>query len=123
MSSFSVGTCHSRVNGISASSPASLRSASQYEAPGISVITIISRMTSGYDIRRRRCRGFGRPAAGAVTTGRPNTASSPAGGALPATVTVPRRNRRPQARTTTVPAGVPVTGNSAARLASTTAGR
>ncbi len=33
---FSVGTCHSRVNGMSASSPASRASASQYDASGIS---------------------------------------------------------------------------------------
>ena len=159
-----VGTCHSRVNGMSASSPATLRRASPYDASGISVIASISRMTSGYDIRRRRCRGFSRPsaaaastaasitpsprcrssspsrtrsgshasastvpslrtAAGAVTTGQQNTASSPADGALPATVTVSPRNRRPEARTATVPAGAPVTGNSAIRLASTTAGR
>ena len=44
---FSVGTCQSRVNGMSASSPASRRRASQYEASGIRAIAIISRMTSG----------------------------------------------------------------------------
>ena len=47
VTTFPVGTCHSRVNGMSASSPATPRSASQYEASGISVIAIISRMTSG----------------------------------------------------------------------------
>jgi len=44
---FSVGTCHSRANGTSASSPASLPRASQYDASGIRVIASISRMTSG----------------------------------------------------------------------------
>ena len=47
VTTFPVGTCHSRANGMSASSPASRASASQYEASGISVIAIISRMTSG----------------------------------------------------------------------------
>jgi hypothetical protein len=47
VTTFSVGTCHCRANGMSASSPASLVSASQYEASGISAIPIISRMTSG----------------------------------------------------------------------------
>ena len=41
---------------MSASSPARRASASRYEASGISVIAIISRMTSGYDMIRRRCR-------------------------------------------------------------------
>jgi hypothetical protein len=44
---FDVGMCHSRVNGTSASSPASLASASPYGPPGLRVIAIISRMTSG----------------------------------------------------------------------------
>ena len=65
---FSVGTCHSSANGTSASSPASRASASQYDASGISVIAIISRMTSGYDISRRRCRFFSRPFAIAAAT-------------------------------------------------------
>jgi len=47
VTTFSVGTCHSRVNGMSASSPATPRSASRYAASGISVIAIISRMTRG----------------------------------------------------------------------------
>ena len=47
VTTFSVGTCHSRANGMSASSPARRASASRYEASGISVIAIISRMTSG----------------------------------------------------------------------------
>ena len=64
-----------------------------------------------------------RTAAGAVTTGRQNTASSPAAGAVPPAVTVPPPQiSRSAARTTTVPAGVPVTGDSGARLASTTSG-
>ena len=53
---------------MSASSPARLASASRYEAPGISVIAIISRMTSGYDMIRRRCRSFSRPSAIAAPT-------------------------------------------------------
>ena len=61
VTTFPVGTCHSRANGMSASSPASRASASQYDASGISVIAIISRMTSGYDMIRRRCRGLSRP--------------------------------------------------------------
>ena len=47
VTTFPVGTCHSRRNGMSASSPARRASASQYEASGISVIAITSRMTSG----------------------------------------------------------------------------
>ena len=47
VTTFSVGTCHSRANGMSASSPASRASASQYDATGISVIAITSRITSG----------------------------------------------------------------------------
>jgi hypothetical protein len=39
---FSLGTCHSRANGTSASSPARRASDSQYEAPGIRVIAIAS---------------------------------------------------------------------------------
>ena len=45
---------------------------------------------------------------GTITTGRQNTASSPADGtASPAVTVSPPRTRRPAARTTTVPAGVP----------------
>ena len=114
---------------MSASSPASRASASQYDASGISPVASISRMTSGYDMIRRRCRGLSRPCAtaastaasiapsprwassspsrtrsgshasastvpsrrmiaGAVTTGRQNTAGSPAPGTLPSAVTV-----------------------------------
>ena len=121
VTTFSVGTCHSRANGMSASRPASRASDSQYEASGIRAIATSSRMTSGYDMIRRRCRRFSRPccsaaatissitpsprwrssspsrtksgshpsalivpslrgSAGAVTTGRQNTASSPADG-------------------------------------------
>jgi len=47
VTTFPVGTCHSRANGMSASSPASLANASQYVPPGLRVIAIISRMTSG----------------------------------------------------------------------------
>ena len=47
VTTFPVGTCQSRANGMSASSPASLASASQYVPPGLRVIAIISRMTSG----------------------------------------------------------------------------
>ncbi len=65
---FSVGTCHSRADGTSASSPASLASDSQYEASGVRAIAIISRMTSGYDISRRRCRFFSRPRSSAAAT-------------------------------------------------------
>ena len=150
---------------MSASSPASRASDSQYDASGIRVIAIISRMTSGYDMIRRRCRFFSRPCssaavtissitpsprwrssspsrtksgshppartlpslrgtAGAVTTGRQNTASSPRAGTAPAgTAVFPPCTRRSAALTTTVPAGVPATGDSAVRLASTTAGR
>ncbi len=61
VTTFPVGTCHSRMNGMSASSPARRASASQYDASGIRAIAIISRMTSGYDMIRRRCRGFSRP--------------------------------------------------------------
>ncbi len=127
---FPVGTCQSRANGTSASSPASRASASPYDPSGISVIASISRMTSGYDMIRRRCRCLSRPCssaaavissitpsprcrssspsrtksgshppastepslrttAGAVTTGRQNTASSPADGAESPAVTVP----------------------------------
>jgi hypothetical protein len=98
--------------------------------PGIRVIAIISRMTSGYDMIRRRCLLFSRPCssaaatissitpsprwrssspsrtksgshppastvpslpttAGAITTGRQNTASSPLTGTAPAATTVP----------------------------------
>ena len=101
-----------------------------YDPSGISVIASISRMTSGYDMIRRRCRCLSRPCssaaavissitpsprcrssspsrtksgshppastepslrttAGAVTTGRQNTASSPADGAESPAVTVP----------------------------------
>ena len=147
---------------MSASSPATLRSASPYEAPGISVIAIISRRPA----ERQQAAALPRfqppfrdrrvhrrldhliapmplqlaqahqvrqpPSAGTVPSGAPrpgpsprrkNTRHWPADGALPATVTVPPLNRRPEARTTTVPAGVPVTGNSAVRLASITQGR
>ena len=165
VTTFPVGTCQSRANGMSASSPASLASASQYVPPGLRVIAIISRMTSGQDMIRRRCRGFSLPAAiaastaasitpsprwrssspsrtrsgshpsastvpsrrttaGTVTTGRQNTASSPAAGAAsPAAVTVPPRTRRPAARSTTLPAGVPASADAAVRVASTTSGR
>ena len=161
---FSVGTCHSRANGMSASSPASLASDSQYEASGVRVIASISRMTSGYDMIRRRCRLFSRPfsnpastiasitpsprwrssspsrtksgsqpsastlpslrtTAGAVTTGRQNTASSPADGtAFPAVTVPPPRTCRSAARTTIVPAGVHATGDPDVRLASATSG-
>ena len=129
VTTFPVGMCHSRMNGMSASSPAMRARASRYDASGIRAIAIISRMTSGYDMIRRRCRGFSRPAAiasptaasitpsprwrssspsrtrsgshasastvpsrrttaGAVTTGRQNTASSPAAGTASPTMTV-----------------------------------
>jgi hypothetical protein len=65
---FPVGTCQARANGTSASSPASRASASQYDAPGIRVIASISRMTSGYDMIRRRCRCFSRPCSCAAAT-------------------------------------------------------
>jgi hypothetical protein len=65
---FSVGTCQDMANGTSASSPATRASASQYEASGISVIASISRMTSGYDMIRRRCRCRSRPASSAADT-------------------------------------------------------
>ena len=68
VTTFSVGTCHSRANGTSASSPASRASASQYEASGIRVIASISRMTSGYDMIRRRCRFLSRPCSSAAAT-------------------------------------------------------
>ena len=165
VTTFSVGTCHSRANGTSASTPASLASDSQYEASGIRAIASISRMTSGYDMIRRRCRLLSRPSssaastiasmtpsprwrssspsrtksgshpsastvpsrritAGAVTTGRQNTASSPGRGAQPpATMVPPPRNHRSAARTTTVPAGVPGTGDPSGRIASTTEDR
>ena len=61
--------------------------------------------------------------AGAVTTGRQNTASSPVDGRSSPAVTAPPRTRRPAARTTTVPAGVPATRDSAVRLATATSGR
>ncbi len=160
-----VGTCHSRANGTSASSPARRASDSQYDPSGVRVIAIISRMTSGYDMIRRRCRFLSRPfaiaasaiasitpsprcrssspsrtksgshppastrpsrrtTAGAVTTGRQNTASSPADGtASPAVTVSPPRTRRPAARTTTVPAGVPASRDTDVRLASATSGR
>ena len=60
-----VGTCHSRANGTSASSPAS---DSQYEASGIKAIAIISRMTSGYDMIRRRFRFLSWPCSSAAST-------------------------------------------------------
>ena len=44
---FPAGTCQSRVNGTSASSPASTRAASEYDAPGSSVIAMTRRMTRG----------------------------------------------------------------------------
>ncbi len=65
---FSVGTCQDRANGTSASSPATRASASRYEASGIRVIASISRMTSGYDMIRRRCRFLSRPSASAADT-------------------------------------------------------
>ena len=46
---------------MSASSPARRASASRHDASGISDIASISRMTSGYDMIRRRCRGFRSP--------------------------------------------------------------
>ena len=46
---------------MSASSPASRDSASQYDASGIRAIAIIRRMTSGYDMIRRRRRRGSRP--------------------------------------------------------------
>ena len=58
---FPVGMCQARVNGMSASSPARVRIASEYEEPGSRVIAITRRMTSGYDISRRRSRGRRRP--------------------------------------------------------------
>ncbi len=64
----SVGTCHSRTNGMPSSSPASRAAAPQYDEPGISVIAIASRMTSGYDSSLRRCRGLSRPLARAAFT-------------------------------------------------------
>ena len=165
VTTFSVGTCHSRANGTSASSPARRASDSQYDPSGIRVIAIISRITSGYDMIRRRSRLLSRPfssaastitsitpsprwrssspsrtrsgshasastlpsrrtTAGAVTTGRQNTASSPADGtAFPAVTVFPPRTSRSETRTTTVPAGVPASGDSDVRLASATSGR
>ena len=58
---FPVGMCQARVKGMSASSPARVRIASEYEEPGSRVIAITRRMTSGYDISRRRSRGRRRP--------------------------------------------------------------
>jgi GNAT superfamily N-acetyltransferase len=49
------------MNGMSATGLASLDSASQYEASGISVIAVISLMTSGQDMIRRLGRGLSRP--------------------------------------------------------------
>ena len=63
VTTFPVGTCHSRANGTSASSPARRASASQYDPSGIRVIAIISRITSGYDMIRRRSRFLSRPSA------------------------------------------------------------
>jgi hypothetical protein len=165
VTTFPVGTCQPRANGTSASSPARRASDSQHDPSGIRVIAIISRMTSGYDMIRRRCRFFRRPfssaastiasispsprcrssspsrtrsgshasartvpsrrvTAGAVTTGRQNTVSSPAAGTAPPAVTVPPpRISRSAARTTTVPAGVLASGYSDVRLASATSGR
>jgi hypothetical protein len=165
VTTFSVGTCQARANGTSASSPASRASASQYEASGVRVIASSSRITSGYDMIRRRWGFLSRPCssaaatissitpsprwrsstpsrtksgsqpsartlpslpitAGAVTTGRQNTASSPADGAASPAVTVPPpRSCRSAARITIVPAGVPASGDSAVQLASATAGR
>jgi hypothetical protein len=165
VTTFEVGMCHSRANGTSASSPATWARASQYEAPGIRTIASISRMTSGYDMIRRRSRFLSRPAssaapamasitpsprwrssspsraksgshppastdpsrritAGAVTTGRQNTASSPDRGPQSPAVTVPRpRNSRSAARTTTVPVGVPDAGDPSGPIASTTEDR
>ena len=68
VTTFSVGTCHSCANGTAASSPASRRSASQYEASGIRVIATIRRMTSGNDISRLRCCTGSRPPAVAAAT-------------------------------------------------------
>src|SRR5258708_6374452 len=60
-----------------------------------------------------------RTAAGAVTTGRPNTASSPAAGAAsPPAVAVPPRTRGPDAPSTTAPAGAPSYPGTPARDAS-----
>ena len=82
MTVFPVGTCQSRVNGMSASSPARIRTASEYEEPGSRVIAITRRMTSGYDISRRRSRGRSRPSRTAFPaivsiTPSPRCASSP----------------------------------------------
>ena len=63
VTTFAVGTCHSRANGTSASSPARRASASQHDPSGIRVIAIISRITSGYDMIRRRSRFLSRPSA------------------------------------------------------------
>ena len=61
VTTFPVGTCQPRANGTSASSPARRASDSQHDPSGIRVIAIISRMTSGYDMIRRRCRFLSRP--------------------------------------------------------------
>src|SRR5271166_4120731 len=64
-----------------------------------------------------------RTTAGAVTTGRQNTISSPASGTAPAAITVPPpRTRTSQDRSTTVPAGIPPSGDATVRVASTTSG-
>ena len=68
VTTFEVGTCHSRANGTSASSPATRASASPYEASGISDIASISRMASGYDMIRRRPRFLSRPASSVAAT-------------------------------------------------------
>jgi len=59
----------------------------------------------------------------AGTTRRQNSASSPADGTCPSAVTVPPWTRRPAARTTTVPAGVPDSEDSSCRIAAAAEGR
>src|SRR5208283_3640403 len=52
-----------------------------------------------------------------------NTISSPASGTAPAAITVPPpRTRTSQDRSTTVPAGIPLSGDATVRVASTTSG-
>ena len=106
---FPVGTCQPGVNGMSASSPARTRIASAYETPGSSVIAITSRMTSGYDISRRRSRGRSLPPRSAFSaiasiTPSPRCSSSPPrrtrSGSHASASTVPSRLTRAGAATT-----------------------
>ena len=122
VTTFSVGMCHSRANGMSASSPARRASDSQYDPSGIRVIAIIRRMTSGYDMIRRRSRFRSRPCASAAATissitpsprcrssspSRTKSGSQPPAATLPSLRTTPARSapdgRTPPARQPTAP--------------------